>query len=209
MVFCRKQRKKLQKKAPLPGADSPYQGEMSRRDKRGRDAGAKRLRGCCRFAIKPKPQIQFAVWKGRNEHRGKETSLAAARSVVVVSDAPPAAPSFPSCRKRRGRKGALGCGLVRPASEFRQVSMFQASFHTIVTSRASWYAPPDTEEIRFATSCLRTVAVNRRCSRNFDGYYLLAGQVVGAGLCSAPTKRLDKLHSYALICRYPIYRPST
>ena len=24
--------------APLPGADSPYQGEMSRRDKRGRDA---------------------------------------------------------------------------------------------------------------------------------------------------------------------------
>ena len=74
-----------------------------------RGAGAKRLRGCCRFAIKPKPQIQFAVWKGRNEHRGKETSLAAARSVVVVSDAPPAAPSFPSCRKRRGRKGALGC----------------------------------------------------------------------------------------------------
>ena len=26
------------KKAPLSGADSPYQGEMSRRDKRGRDA---------------------------------------------------------------------------------------------------------------------------------------------------------------------------
>ena len=26
---------------------------------------------------------------------------------MVVSDAPPAAPSFPSCRKRRGRKGAL------------------------------------------------------------------------------------------------------
>ena len=25
-------------KAPLSGADSPYQGEMSRRDKRGRDA---------------------------------------------------------------------------------------------------------------------------------------------------------------------------
>ena len=25
-------------KAPLAGADSPYQGEMSRRDKRGRDA---------------------------------------------------------------------------------------------------------------------------------------------------------------------------
>ena len=34
--------------------------------------------------------------------------LARIRSVVVVSDAPPAAPSFPSCRKRRGRKGAIG-----------------------------------------------------------------------------------------------------
>ena len=58
--------------APLPGADSPYQGEMSRRDKRGRDAGSAqpRLRGCWKFAMKPKPQIQFAVWKGRNEHRG-------------------------------------------------------------------------------------------------------------------------------------------
>ena len=42
----------LRGKAPLPGADSPYQGEMSRRDKRGRDAGSAqpRLRGCCRFA---------------------------------------------------------------------------------------------------------------------------------------------------------------
>ena len=99
--------------------------------------------------------------------------------------------------------------LAHAASEFRRVPMFRAAFHTIVTSRASWYAPPDTGEIRFATSCLRTVAVNRRCSRNFDGYYLLAGQVVGAGLCSAPTKRLDKPHPYALICRYPIYRPST
>ena len=28
----------LRGKDPLPGADSPYQGEMSRRDKRGRDA---------------------------------------------------------------------------------------------------------------------------------------------------------------------------
>ena len=39
-------------KAPLAGADSPYQGEMSRRDKRGRDAGSAqpRLRGCRRFA---------------------------------------------------------------------------------------------------------------------------------------------------------------
>ena len=42
----------LRGKAPLPGADSPYQGEMSRRDKRGRDAGSAqpRLRGCIKFA---------------------------------------------------------------------------------------------------------------------------------------------------------------
>ena len=42
----------LRGKAPLPGADSPYQGEMSRRDKRGRDAGSAqpRLRGCSEFA---------------------------------------------------------------------------------------------------------------------------------------------------------------
>ena len=132
--------------APLPGADSPYQGEMSRRDKRGRDAGSAqpRLRGCSKFAIKPKPQIQFAVWKGKNEHRGQETSLAAARSVVVVSDAPPAAPSFPSCRKRRGRKGALGYDLLHSASEFRLDPGFQASFHSIRTLRVSYYAPPDT-----------------------------------------------------------------
>ena len=111
--------------------------------------------------------------------------LARIRSVVVVSDAPPAAPSFPSCRKRRGRKGALGRVLVRPASEFRQESMFQASFHTIVTSRASYYAPPDTESIRFDTSCRRMTAVNRRCGGDPDGFHHLARHFVGARLCSA------------------------
>ena len=62
----------LRGKAPLPGADSPYQGEMSRRDKRGRDAVSRRLtERLYQICIeKPKPQIQFAVWKGRNEHRG-------------------------------------------------------------------------------------------------------------------------------------------
>ena len=34
---------KAKPKAPLSGADSPYQGEMSRRDKRGRDAVSRRL----------------------------------------------------------------------------------------------------------------------------------------------------------------------
>ena len=47
----------LRGKAPLPGADSPYQGEMSRRDKRGRDAGSAqpRLRGCIKFAAADAP----------------------------------------------------------------------------------------------------------------------------------------------------------
>ena len=94
---------------------------------------------------KPKPQIQFAVWKGRNGLRGKEAPrTAGTRSVEAGSDAPPAALSFPSCRKRWGRKGALGYGLVHTASEFRRVPMFRASFHTIVTLRASYYALPDT-----------------------------------------------------------------
>ena len=34
--------------------------------------------------------------------------------------------------------------LVHPASDFRWEAMFQASFHTVVTLRASYYAPPDT-----------------------------------------------------------------
>ena len=43
-------------KAPLSGADSPYQGEMSRRDKRGRDAVSRRLTErwsqiCCNLSV--------------------------------------------------------------------------------------------------------------------------------------------------------------
>ena len=85
--------------------------------------------------------------------------LAGIRSVVVISDAPPAAPSFPSCRKRRGRKGALGVRLVHSASEFRREPIFQASFHTMVTLRASGCAPPDT-----GVSDLQLVAVERLLS---------------------------------------------
>ena len=48
----------------------------------------------------------------------------------------------------------LGYGLVHSASEFKQEPMFQALFHTRVTSRASWYAPPDT-----GVSDLKLVAV--------------------------------------------------
>ena len=37
---------------------------------------------------KPQTSEAFAVWKGRSGHRGLEPSLAVARSVVTVSDAP-------------------------------------------------------------------------------------------------------------------------
>ena len=55
----------------------------------------------------------------------------------------------------------------------------------MVTLRASDYAPPDTVGIKFDASCFRMIAINRRYVGNPDGCYLLAGQVVGAGLCSA------------------------
>ena len=50
----------------------------------------------------------------------------------------------------------LGYGLVHSASEFKQEPMFQAPFHTRVTSRATWYAPPDT-----GVSNLQLVALER------------------------------------------------
>ena len=62
-------------------------------------------------------------------------------------------PIFSPAREKIGEKRALGYDLVRSASDFRREPMFQASFHTRVTSRASWYAPPDT-----GVSSLRRVA---------------------------------------------------
>ncbi len=46
-------------KAPLPGADSPIRGNVPKGQKGGRDAGSAqpRLRGCHKFARKPKPQV--------------------------------------------------------------------------------------------------------------------------------------------------------
>ena len=92
-------------------------------------------------------QIQFAVWKGRNGLRGKEAPrTAGTRSVVVISDVPPTAPSFASCRKRWGRKGALGYDLVRAASDFRQVPMFSSVVPLGGHPTSFCYAPPDTGE---------------------------------------------------------------
>ena len=40
---------------------------------------------------------------------------------------------------------------------------FGLAFHSVVTLRMSWYAPPDTVGIRFVTSFCRISAINRRC----------------------------------------------
>ena len=119
ILFCTHQRRPLSRgagakrlrgeprrsgfRAPLPGADSPYQGEMSRRDKGGRDAGAQRLRGCCRFA---------------------------------TADAS-GGPIFSVLPEKIGEKRGAWKRLVLPASKFRQVPMFQASFHPMVILRGS------------------------------------------------------------------------
>ena len=48
-VICSSSKLRTPKGSPwAQGADSPYQGEMARRANGGRDAGAKRLRGCGR-----------------------------------------------------------------------------------------------------------------------------------------------------------------
>ena len=75
----------------------------------------------------------------------------------------PTAPSFPSCRKRRGRKGALGYGRCFLHLNLGRKQCFSLTFHTRLTLRAFWYAPPDTGGIRFVTSCRRISAINRRC----------------------------------------------
>ena len=60
---------------------------------------------------------------------------------------PPAAHSFPPCRKRMGRKGALGYVWCVLRVRFRQVLIFSRCEHAnspYVRLRALWYAPPVT-----------------------------------------------------------------
>ena len=72
-----------------------------------------------------------------------------------------------------------------------EAQCFQASFHSIITLRVFDYAPPDTVGIKFAASCLRTTAVNRTCSRNFDRPCLLAGHQ-GSPCRGAVSRRLTE-----------------
>ena len=146
----------LRGKAPLPGADSPYQGEMSRRDKRGRDAGSAqpRLRGCRRSAGKD-PNRKFSLRFGKEETSTEDKKpclqgFVPSWSFLTRLRRPYL---FPCAGKDRGEKGAWGYG-VHSASEFRQAPIFQASFHSVVTLRGFDYALPDT-----GVSDLKLVAV--------------------------------------------------
>ena len=124
---------------PFQGPIPPIRGKCPEGTKGVGMLSAKLTEGLQQICIeKPKPQIQFAVWKGRNGLRGKEAPrIAGTRSVEAGSDAPPAAISFPSRGKRYGRKGRLRMRLVLPASAFRQDPMFRASFHSRLTLRVS------------------------------------------------------------------------
>ena len=119
---------------------------MSRRDKRGRDAGSAqpRLRGCRRFAGK-NPNRKFSLRFGKEETSTEEKRRRLRRLVPSWSFLTRLRRPylFPCAGKDRGEKGAWGYG-VHSASEFRRNPSFWLSFHTKLTSRASWYAPPDT-----------------------------------------------------------------
>ncbi len=76
------------------------------------------------------------------------------RSVEAVSDVPPAAPSFPSCRKRWGRKGALGRVWCVLRVQFRQEPVFivvtnTPSHLTGALVRAACYDTPNLIVVAF------------------------------------------------------------
>ena len=62
----------------------------------------------------------------------------------MFGDGPPAALSFPPCRKRQGRKGALGRVWCVLRVRFREAPKFQSLRAHKLTLRALNYAPPVT-----------------------------------------------------------------
>ena len=133
--------------APLPGADSPYQGEMSRRDKRGRDAGSAqpRLRGCRRSAGKD-PNRKFSLRFGKEETSTEDKKPCLQGFVPSWSFLTRLRRSllFRLAGKEGGEKGrwvTVWCILHLNSGERL---CFSLAFHSILTLRASWYAPPDT-----------------------------------------------------------------
>ena len=135
------------RKAPLPGADSPYQGEMSRRDKRGRDAGSAkpRLRGCRRSAGKD-PNRKFSLRFGKEETSTEDKKpclqgFVPSWSFLTRLRRPLL---FRLAGKEGGEKGrwvTVGCFLRLNSGKHQ---CFGLAFHSAVTLRVFYYASPDT-----------------------------------------------------------------
>ena len=74
----------------------------------------------------------------------KALSYERAGSTYLAAGHASGGPFFSTLPEKNGEKRGAWLRLVRSASEFRWDPIFQASFHTRVTLRASYYAPPDT-----------------------------------------------------------------
>ena len=123
---------------------------------RGAGSAQPRLRGCCRSAGID-PSRKFSLRFGKEETSTEDKRRRLRRLVPPWSFLTRLRRPYLFSRKRkdRGEKSAWRRG-VHSASEFRRTPMFRASFHTILTLRMSWYAPPDT-----GASDLIPVAVER------------------------------------------------
>ena len=132
---------------------------MSRRDKRGRDAGSAqpRLRGCHRFAGK-NPNRKFSLRFGKEETSTKDKKpclqgFVPSWSFLTRLRRPYL---FRLAGKDRGEKGRLvtfgACCILNSGG----TQCFSLAFHSVVTLRGFDYAPPDTR-----VSSLQLVALER------------------------------------------------
>ena len=111
---------------------------------------------CGELAPLPPKRLPFqGSWLGKAETERL--------SQICSCRLPPAAPSFLSQEKRWGEKRVLGdTGCIWHLNSGEPLC-FSLAFHSVITLRVSWYAPPDTGGSKFATSCRRIPAINRRC----------------------------------------------
>ena len=74
---------------------------------------------------------------------------------------------------------------------------FSLAFHSVVTLRMSWYAPPDTVGIKFVTSYRRISAINRRCRPDLLVCTFLRGGFIDLHAPRLPFQgRLWNVHSH-------------
>ena len=85
--------------------------------------------------------------------------------------------------------GRVWCFLPLNSGEHQ---CFGLAFHSVVTLRAFWYAPPGYVRIKFDTGCLRIATVNRTCGRNYYRFFLLAGQFLVRRHQTASPGKLDR-----------------